>query len=571
MFHRKRLPFKTIALVMAAWMAATPPALAAFSVSQAFSGLLQASSASGPGYYHTATRGIFVGGSLRVWTPTQSVQFVSLTPPSLEAGCGGISMFFGGFSFINGAQFAALVKNLMQVAEGMAIELGIRALCPMCADVLAEMHNIANKMNALTQDNCAVAKGLLTKAANHLGVPTSFKAGKNLCAQSGAASGLYKDYLSGIDNACSTVSGALSQIMPNLEKAAQATGLSKAYADITASTKAAPVLGNQNWILLTQAGYADTDVKELLLSIVGDQVKYKDGKPYNYAGWIGVKGVNDGQGLGAKVAARQLLELMLFGPDPISSISYLKQALGGKLSNNGALQTLFVQAFNDAQSAAFAKRPILTCDIDSLGHAAPAFTPYSGLGGGRAALTACDYPKTVPVKDTTNPLLYGNGLLANVAILLNSAVYSVSTDQPIPTKAIELMQVVPLPIYQMVNVAAVYPAAAAQLIHNYSTFIAILIAQSILRQWMEVPSTVVSDSPDDNINAVQTMQAVAAQIGALADSAKGTIGVALGTQDKILASLQTINNVIYQQMSGSGLQGNLLFTQGLAAGITVGH
>jgi hypothetical protein len=570
MSHKKRLFFKIIASVMAAWMVATPSVFAAFSVSQAFSGLLQASSASGPGYYHTATRGVFVGGSLRVWTPTQSVQFISLTPPSLEAGCGGISMFFGGFSFINGAQFAALVKNLMQVAEGMAIELGIRALCPMCADVLAEMHNLADKANALTQNNCAVAKGLLTAAANHLGVPTSFRSGKNLCAQSGAASGLYKDYLSAADGACSSVAGALSSILPNLEKAARATGLSKAYADITASTKAASVIGNQNWILLTQAGYADTAVKELILSIIGDKVQYKDGKPFTYPGWIGSKGDQ----LSAQVAARQLLEMLLFGTNPSQSKAALQTALAADTNTNAkAIQDLFFQAFQDAQNGTFTNRSVLECFGGSTAHriAPSSFTPYSGIGGGQATLVACNYPTVKKASDTTNPLISGDGLLTQVGILLTQAVNAVASDKPIPPKAIALMQVVPLPIYQMVNVAAVYPAAAAQLVHNYSTFIAILIAQSILRHWMEVPSTIVSGSPDVDIKAVETMQAIATQIGEMADSAKGSIGVALGTQDKILASLQTINNVIYQQMSGSGLQGNLLFTQGLAAGITRGR
>lgn len=553
---------RIIACALAVWTAATPPVFAAYSVSQAFNGLLQASSASGPGYYTTGTRGVFVGGSLRVWTPSQSVQLVSLTPPSIEAGCGGISMFFGGFSFINGSQFASLVQNLMQVAEGYAIEIGIRALCPMCADVLAEMHNLANAANTLSQNNCAVAKALLDKAAGHLGVPTGTQPAQNLCAAGGSATGLYKDYLSALSGACSNIADSLAGIGNWIKSKASGIG------QLLATDKASPVLGNRNWVVLTRAGYADTAVKELILSVIGDTSKHKDGSQQTIPGWVGPKA--DAHALAA--ASRHLIEILLFGPDPAQSLDYLTRNLGSSSGvTAGALRQLFAQAYSDAENGAFAKLQIVRCQTDSLGNAPPAFTPYSGPQGGTAALHDCDYPEAVPIGQSQNPLIAGPGLIAETAILLQQAVYAVATDQAIAPQAIALMQVVPLPIYRMINVAAVYPAAAAQLVHTYSTFIAILTAQAILRQWTEIPSEIVSGVPNANIGAMETMQAIATQIGELAGNAQGTIGTALGTQDKILASLQTINNVIYQQMSGSGVQGNLLFTQGLASGMAQGH
>ena len=55
-------------------------------------------------------RGVFDGGSLQARNRIVSESLMHVTPPSFEAGCGGIDLYAGSFSFINADQFQALMR-----------------------------------------------------------------------------------------------------------------------------------------------------------------------------------------------------------------------------------------------------------------------------------------------------------------------------------------------------------------------------------------------------------------------------------------------------------------------------
>ena len=59
------------------------------------------SNVTSPGAYNTARRGVFSGGQVYVKFPTKRVNIVSAEAPKITAGCGGIDLYGGSFSFIN--------------------------------------------------------------------------------------------------------------------------------------------------------------------------------------------------------------------------------------------------------------------------------------------------------------------------------------------------------------------------------------------------------------------------------------------------------------------------------------
>jgi conjugative transfer pilus assembly protein TraH len=61
----------------------------------------------GPNAYRGQTMNLYTGGSLYMRTPVRNYQLASIAPPSFTAGCGGIDLFAGSFSFINKEQFVA--------------------------------------------------------------------------------------------------------------------------------------------------------------------------------------------------------------------------------------------------------------------------------------------------------------------------------------------------------------------------------------------------------------------------------------------------------------------------------
>jgi conjugative transfer pilus assembly protein TraH len=64
-------------------------------------------------------------------------------------GCGGIDLFAGSFSFINEAQFVALLKNIGQNALGYFFQLALKSMAPEIAVTLEWLQDQAQKINAL--------------------------------------------------------------------------------------------------------------------------------------------------------------------------------------------------------------------------------------------------------------------------------------------------------------------------------------------------------------------------------------------------------------------------------------
>jgi hypothetical protein len=51
------------------------------------------------------------GGSIYIRTPTSDLQLLSFDMPSIDAGCGGINVNFGGFGYISGDQIQKIIKK----------------------------------------------------------------------------------------------------------------------------------------------------------------------------------------------------------------------------------------------------------------------------------------------------------------------------------------------------------------------------------------------------------------------------------------------------------------------------
>ena len=58
-----------------------------------------------PGAYEAQTRGFLVGGSISARVPRDTLQPFAIKSPYIKAGCGGIDIFGGSFSFINADSF----------------------------------------------------------------------------------------------------------------------------------------------------------------------------------------------------------------------------------------------------------------------------------------------------------------------------------------------------------------------------------------------------------------------------------------------------------------------------------
>ena len=119
-----------------------------------------------PGAYNAQTRGFIIGGSLSARVPRTTLQPFTWKEPYIKAGCGGIDIFGGSFSFINAEQFTQFLQAIGQNALGYAFSLGLEAVCPTCNATIKQLRQYMNDLNKYGMDSCMAAKALVNTAGD---------------------------------------------------------------------------------------------------------------------------------------------------------------------------------------------------------------------------------------------------------------------------------------------------------------------------------------------------------------------------------------------------------------------
>lgn len=90
---------------------------------------------------------------------------MTVEPPHVKAGCGGIDISLGGVSFISFDELKDKLKAIMQNAQGYAFKLAISTLCKECDAILSSLEAISDAINSINFDSCAIAE----KGVDYLG------------------------------------------------------------------------------------------------------------------------------------------------------------------------------------------------------------------------------------------------------------------------------------------------------------------------------------------------------------------------------------------------------------------
>lgn len=142
------------------------------------------SNATPPSTLSTRDRvGVF-GGSVSMRAPVQSINLVAFDPPRLNAGCGGIDLYGGSFSFINGDELIAIFRSVASNAAGLAFKAAIKAISPSLDALITEFQATLQTMNNLAKNSCSLA---------HLIVDPAESAISNALDGDGAVGGTVKN------------------------------------------------------------------------------------------------------------------------------------------------------------------------------------------------------------------------------------------------------------------------------------------------------------------------------------------------------------------------------------------
>jgi conjugative transfer pilus assembly protein TraH len=192
-----------------------------------------------------------------------------MDPPRFSAGCGGIDLFFGSFSFISAEKLTQFVRAVAQNAAPLAFKMAIDAAFPQLGGLLDKFQQMSQEMNSLMKNSCQMAQGLVDAASN----------------PNGAIKGLMESVSSTVSTAkgwADDIADAATKVTENKNKGTNDAG-SLRNAN---GTVAVPVLGNHTWNALAQReatgatfNVASSEVmsKQILMSLIGTVVFQSEG------------------------------------------------------------------------------------------------------------------------------------------------------------------------------------------------------------------------------------------------------------------------------------------------------
>lgn len=147
-----------------------------------------ASNVTRPSAYMGQQAGYVTGGSLILRTKPRNSNIARLTLPRIRAGCGGIDMYMGSFSFLSAQELIAMMEAIMQNAPGFAFELALESLSPAIQETVNNLRDLAQKINNLNINSCEQSQALVASIW-----PKHDNASQHICKTVGVESGLFAD------------------------------------------------------------------------------------------------------------------------------------------------------------------------------------------------------------------------------------------------------------------------------------------------------------------------------------------------------------------------------------------
>ncbi len=514
-----RLPAAALGIILGLAVGYTPISQAA-DLAGAFNGLLDGASihTTKPGNYQSQARNSYVLGGARIRFPRSTVQLFSITPPSISAGCNGIDFMFGGFSFISGEQFSAMIRNIAQVSLGNVVYLALKQLCPTCQAVIEVLQSAAQLAQKAAIDSCKAGEAIANKIGNSLGWDTSKanEGSSQACAAESSEKGATDSFLSAqsvLDGIC----GGISKATKWLEDLAKS--------DPKEAEKLADVVGNTTWIALMAVGFdKEPALAEIMMTMTGYSVR----RSSKENGETETKSRPEGLVVDKLMGVFMCGTRMLYGNNPPSTgfpagDAYCYDKIDG--------QTI----------------TIYECDN----------------------LERCEYPEAKPIASWSRIDDFGamDGFLYHIYYLLKSSIDKVKTNQALSPREIQFIQSAPLPLYKAINLAAVYPYAAEQLVDNNALMLAYLYADAYFRHLVEEvkKNAEATDVSSDIIKALLEMQATMFEKQAVELQ---FIDNMLARQDIFLKQIHRIEAIMQNTIWSRGMMNNQLFTKYVQDGVS---
>lgn len=142
-----------------------------------------------PGAFQDQAGGYYSGGGIAIRNQSKNAQLVNLQLPKISAGCGGINIFSGGFSFISSKELVDVLKKVGANAVSYGFNLAMKTMAPSVHDTISELYNKASEINRANINSCEMATTLVGGLW-----PKGDIASRHVCTSLGTMSGGLKDW-----------------------------------------------------------------------------------------------------------------------------------------------------------------------------------------------------------------------------------------------------------------------------------------------------------------------------------------------------------------------------------------
>lgn len=248
------------------------------------------SNTTAPHAYQGQQAGYYSGGSLYARSAIKNVQLVEVDLPSYRAGCGGIDLYMGGFSFVNSSEINNMLKDVMNNAQAYAFKLALSEVTPLIKSTLSDVEKVANEANKQNINSCETAEELVGGLW-----PKTRASQQQVCEDVGSGTGIFKDWTEARQG-CTTDSKNY-----NFDSTMDRGSKDSAYKNMILDN------GNIVWNALKANNLVngDTQLAELLMSLSGSIIIKKTG--------TGSGAKNDITNLESLATNHELFSAVLYG------------------------------------------------------------------------------------------------------------------------------------------------------------------------------------------------------------------------------------------------------------------
>lgn len=237
------------------------------------------SNTTAPGMFQTQQRGVISGGSFVGRFGIKSINLVSFDPPRVTAGCGGINLFGGSFSFINAQELTQLLRAIAQNALGLLFQLGLNSISQPLSSLLTTWSAKLQEMNSTLKNSCEAARKL-------------FQIDKT----GGAMLGAISDSIGEIKTQTGEFKDYFGKVSRNFTQGWDALRGNTGAAATSSADKAVqelPNVGNVTWrainasdtfrAIMPDTGGSELEAKIMLMNVIGTEVFNTSSNPNSSA------------------------------------------------------------------------------------------------------------------------------------------------------------------------------------------------------------------------------------------------------------------------------------------------